>query len=102
MENINELTYEHCLVQELISQGLRFERQVGVPLVYLDSKLDIGYRIDLLIEDQVILELKSVDQIIPVHKAQLLTYMKLSGKKLGLLLNFNVVSLKEGIVRMIL
>lgn len=97
-----ESTYEHCLVQELISKGLNFDRQIGLPVFYNNKKLEAGYRIDLLIEDTVIIELKSVDQIAPIHKAQLLTYMKLSGKKIGFLINFNVVSLKDGIVRMVL
>ena len=97
-----ESTYELCLAQEFILKGLYFERQVGLPVVYHNSKLDAGYRIDLLVENRVILELKSIDQIAPIHKAQLLTYMKLSGKHLGLLINFNVVNLREGIVRMIL
>ena len=97
-----ESTYEHCLAQEFILKGLYFERQVGLPVVYQNSKLDAGYRVDLIVENQVILELKSVDQVAPIHKAQLLTYLKLSGKHIGLLINFNVVDLKEGIVRMIL
>jgi GxxExxY protein len=97
-----ESTYEHCLSQEMFLKGLSFERQVGLPVIYENSKLDAGYRIDLMVEKKVILELKSVDQIAPIHKAQLLTYLKLSGKRIGLLINFNVVDLKEGIVRMIL
>lgn len=97
-----ESTYEHCLAYELVLNGIVFERQAGLPVVYQNSKLDSGYRIDLLVENKVILELKSVDQIAPIHKAQLLTYMKLSGKKIGLLINFNVIDLKEGIIRMIL
>jgi len=97
-----ESTYEHCLVQELIFKGLIFERQIGLPVIYQNRKLDAGYRVDLIVENRVILELKSVDQIAPIHKAQLLTYLKLSGKSIGLLINFNVVNLKEGIVRMII
>jgi len=97
-----ESTYEHCLAQEFIMNEIQFKRQVGLPVIYENSKLDAGYRIDLLVEDRVILELKSVDQIAPIHKAQLLTYLKLSGKKTGLLINFNVVSLKDGITRMVL
>jgi GxxExxY protein len=96
-----ESTYEHCLSQEMSLKGIYFERQVGLPVIYANSRLEAGYRIDLMVEKRVI-ELKSVDQIAPIHKAQLLTYMKLSGKQLGLLINFNVVDLKEGIVRMIL
>ena len=97
-----ESTYEHCLAQEFLMKGLTFERQLGIPVIYNNSKLEAGYRIDLLIEDRIILELKSVDQLAPIHKAQLLTYMKLSGKKIGYLINFNVVSLKDGIIRMVL
>jgi GxxExxY protein len=97
-----ESTYEHCLAQELMMKGLSFERQLGLPVFYNNSKLEAGYRIDLLVENMVILELKSVDQIAPIHKAQLLTYMKLSGKKIGFLINFNLVSLKDGITRMVL
>ena len=95
-----ESTYEHCLAQEFIMKGLNFARQVGLPVIYENSKLDAGYRIDFLVENQVILELKSVDQLAPIHKAQLLTYLKLSGKKIGLLINFNVKRLVEGIRRM--
>lgn len=97
-----ESTYEHCLSQELLMKGIKYERQAGLPVIYENSRLDVGYRIDLLVEGSVIIELKSIDQIAPIHKAQLLTYMKLSGKRIGLLINFNVVSLKDGIVRMIL
>ncbi|MCU0370593.1 MAG: GxxExxY protein [Bacteroidales bacterium] len=97
-----ESTYEHCLAQELFLNGCKFDRQQALPVIYGNTKLDAGYRIDLLVEDRVIIELKSVEQIIPIHKAQLLTYMKLSGKHLGLLINFNVVSLKDGITRLIL
>src|SRR5512135_3694838 len=73
-----ESTYEHCLSQEMLLAGPRFERQLMLPLIYHNSKLDAGYRIDLLVENEVILELKSVDLLMPIHKAQLLTYMKLS------------------------
>lgn len=97
-----ESTYEHCLCQELLMKGIKLERQVGLPVIYENNRLDVGYRIDLLVEGSVIIELKSIDQIAPIHKAQLLTYMKLSGMHIGLLINFNVTSLKDGIVRMIL
>lgn len=83
-------------------KGIKLERQVGLPVIYENNRLDVGYRIDLLVEGSVIIELKSIDQIAPIHKAQLLTYMKLSGMHIGLLINFNVTSLKDGIVRMIL
>jgi len=97
-----ESTYEHCLAEEFILLGLSFERQVGLPVTYNNRVLDVGYRVDLIVEQQIILELKSVEQIAPIHKAQLLTYMKLSGKRLGLLINFNVANLQDGITRMIL
>lgn len=97
-----ESTYEFCLAEELALNGLNFNRQMGLPVIYNNRTLEVGYRIDILVENQVILELKSIDQIAQIHKAQLLTYMKLSGKKLGLLINFNVANLQEGITRMIL
>lgn len=97
-----ESTYEVCLAKELRDLGLRAEIQKPLPIVYKDIKLDAGYRIDMLVEDMIILELKSVDAIAPIHEAQLLTYIKLSNKKLGLLINFNVKDLKKGIKRMIL
>ena len=96
-----ESTYEACLQQELLFSGLKALKQVPLPVVYKNETLEIGYRIDLLVEDSVIIELKAVDEINPVHKAQLLTYLKLSGYQLGLLINFNVKDLKTGITRMI-
>ena len=96
-----ESTYEICLVHELSKQGLDVERQKPLPVAYGDVKLDAGYRIDLLVEDKVIVELKAVDRIEPVHKAQLLSYLKLSGCKVGLLINFNVTILKKGICRLV-
>jgi len=96
-----ESTYEACLLHELRKAGLQAEAQVGLPVVYDSIKLDLGYRIDLLVQDLVIVELKSVDAISPVHQAQLLSYLKLSGKSLGLLINFNVAHLKEGIKRFV-
>ncbi|MEZ4687203.1 MAG: GxxExxY protein [Bacteroidia bacterium] len=97
-----ESTYEVCLEYELRRVGLNVERQKALPVVYDNLQLDAGYRIDLLVEESIILELKSVDQIAPIHKAQLLTYLKLSGLPLGLLLNFNVTDMKQGITRLIL
>lgn len=94
-----ESTYEACLEKELIEHGLKVQRQVSLPVVYKNSKLDAGYRIDLLVEDKVILELKSVDEMAPIFEAQLLTYLKLAGLKTGLLINFNVIDLKKGIIR---
>jgi GxxExxY protein len=97
-----ESTYEACLAYELGKLGLAFERQKSLPVTYQDVQLDAGYRIDLLVEDRIILEIKSVEAIAPIHKAQLMTYLKLSGIKLGLLLNFNVQDMKKGINRIIM
>jgi GxxExxY protein len=98
-----EGVYQACLVQELVDRGLRVEAQVPLPVVYKGIKLaDVGYRIDILVEGEIVLELKSVEAIAPVHRAQLLSYLRLSGKRLGLLLNFNVDRLKEeGVARVI-
>lgn len=97
-----ESTYEICLEHELLKVGLKVDRQKLLPVIYNDIKLDAGYRIDLLVNELIILELKSVDEIAPIHKAQLMTYLKLSGLKLGLLLNFNVQDMKKGINRIIM
>lgn len=96
-----ENAYEECLYFELIQSGLKVEKQKALPLVYYDVRLDAGYRLDLLVEDQVIVEIKSVEALNDVHTAQVLTYLKLSKCKVGLLLNFNVSSLKNGIKRLI-
>jgi GxxExxY protein len=96
-----ESAYEECLFYELRQSGLNVQKQKPLPLVYREVKLDAGYRIDLLVENSVIIEIKSVDELRDVHLAQILTYMKLSGCKLGLLVNFNVRHLKEGIKRVI-
>ena len=85
-----ESTYEQCLAYELKITGMQFKLQYPLPVEYKGIKLDYGYRIDLLVENNIIVELKSVDKILPIHQAQLLTYMKLSGISVGLLLNFNV------------
>jgi GxxExxY protein len=97
-----ESSYEECLHYELKQQGLSVEKQKPLPLIYEEVKLDIGYRIDLLVENNVIVEIKSIDAFNDVHYAQILTYLKLSGCKLGLLINFNVRHLKDGIKRIIL
>ncbi len=81
--------------------GLRSAAQVGLPVVYRDVKLELGYRMDLVVEDLMVVEIKSVDAVAPVHLAQLLSYLKLSGKSLGLLINFKVVHLKDGIKRFV-
>ncbi|MBL7929232.1 MAG: GxxExxY protein [Bacteroidia bacterium] len=96
-----ESAYEECLYYELINNGLDVKKQLALPLVYKEIKLDAGYRIDLLVENKVIVEIKSVDAIAEIHKAQLMTYMKLSNIRIGLLLNFNVLRLKDGIIRWI-
>ena len=96
-----EKTYEVCLMHELRKRGLNVASQVGLPVVYDNLKMDVGYRVDLLVEDAVIVEIKAVEAIAPIHQAQLLAYLKLSGKRLGLLINFNVLHLKDGIKRMI-
>jgi GxxExxY protein len=97
-----ESSYEESLYYELKQKGLYVEKQKPMPLIYEEVKLDIGYRIDLMVERQVIVEIKSVDTFNEVHFAQILTYIKLSGCKLGLLINFNVRHLKDGIKRIIL
>lgn len=96
-----ESTYETCLCYELNLIGLKVKRQIPVPIVYRETKLDSGYRIDLIIEDQVIVEIKSVASLLPVHEAQLLSYLKHNGGGRGLLINFNVKLLKNGIKRLI-
>ena len=97
-----ESAYEECFCYELHLRGLNFERQVELPVAYKGLKLDCGYRLDIVVENSVLLELKSIEQILPVHHAQLLTYLRLSQKKVGLLINFNVGVLKNGIVRRVL
>jgi GxxExxY protein len=96
-----ESAYEECLAFELEKAGLNIKRQVPTPVVYKDVKLDCGYRIDMLIENLVVIELKVVDEINPVHEAQILTYMKFPKMNIGLLMNFNVTVLKNGIRRFI-
>ena len=97
-----ESTYEACLAFELVHQGLAVARQKALPVVYKDVKLDCGYRLDLLVEEKVVVELKAVANIEPVHTAQVLSYLKLSQCKVGLLINFNVKMLKNGIRRVVL
>ena len=96
-----ESAYQECLYYELIESGLKVEKEKPMPIVYKDVKLDHGYRIDLLVEDKVVIEIKTVDAIIDVHEAQILTYLKLGDYKLGLLINFNVQLLKKGIRRFV-
>ncbi|PYV67580.1 MAG: GxxExxY protein [Acidobacteria bacterium] len=89
-----ESAYEECFCHELHLRNLSFQRQLDLPVAYKDLKLDCGYRLDVVIENLVVVELKSMEQVLPVHQAQLLTYLRLSGKKVGLLINFNVAVLK--------
>jgi GxxExxY protein len=96
-----ESAYETCLSFELAERGLNVEAQKPLPVIYKDVHLDAGYRLDLLVEDQVIVEIKAVEQLAPIHQAQLLSYLKISGRKVGLLINFNVQILKNGIKRLI-
>jgi GxxExxY protein len=96
-----ESSYEACLTYELRNIGYAVSPQCPVPLHYKGVCLDVGYRIDLLIEDSVVVELKAIDKLLPIHDAQLLSYLKLSGKRVGLLINFHVLHLKDGIKRMI-
>ena len=96
-----ESAYEECLCHELSIQGLLFEKQKPLSIDYKGKKMDCGYRLDIVVEKAVIIELKSCEKIEPIHKAQLLTYLKLSGLKLGLILNFNVPIMRDGIVRIV-
>jgi len=94
-----ESAYEHCLLYELNKRGLKAEAQIMLPISYDGQTIDAGYRIDLMVEDTIIIELKTVDKLLPIHAAQLLSYLKMADKKLGLLINFNVTSLRHGIKR---
>ena len=96
-----ESTYTACLQYELIDAGVQSSAQVGLPVVYRGVRLDLGYRMDLVVENTVVVEIKSVDAISPVHQAQILSYLRLSGKSIGLLINFNVVHLRDGIKRFV-
>jgi GxxExxY protein len=96
-----ESAYEQCLCEELFLRKLPFKRQIVLPVVYKGKKLDIGYRIDLLVNDEVVVELKTVESILPIHEARTLTYMRLGGCQVGLILNFNVTVLKNGIKRLV-
>ena len=97
-----ESAYEECFCHELHLRSLNFQRQVELPLFYKGIKLDCGYRLDVIVEDIVVVELKAIEQILPIHQAQLMTYLRLTGKKVGLLINFNVAVLKNGIIRRVL
>jgi GxxExxY protein len=97
-----ESVYEECLCRELELRGMQFVRQLAIPVEYKGVRSECGYRIDILVQDEVVVEIKAVEAIHPVHEAQLLTYMKLSGKRVGLLINLCVPVLKDGIVRRVL
>jgi GxxExxY protein len=94
-----ESAYEACLLHELRKLRLKVLSQVSLPVFYDNLSIDVGYRVDLIVDDSVIVELKAVEKLLPIHEAQILSYLKLNGKKLGLLINFNVVHLKDGIKR---
>ncbi len=96
-----ESVYEVALSHELIKRGLEVRNQVGVPFVYDEINFNIGFRLDIIVNDKVIIEIKSVEELKDVHHKQLLTYLKLTNKKLGLLINFNVMSVKNGIIRIV-
>lgn len=97
-----ESAYQVCLARELTLQGIPFESEVLIPVVYKGVNLDAGYRADLIVDGKVVIELKAVESLLPVHEAQLLTYLKLTNCKVGLLINFNVPVLKDGIIRRVL
>jgi GxxExxY protein len=97
-----ESAYEECLCYELGNRGLKYERQKPIPVVYKEIKLECGYRVDIIIENKILVELKSVDAINPIHEAIVLTYLKFSTIRVGLLINFNVTQLKNGIKRFVL
>jgi GxxExxY protein len=97
-----ESAYERCLEWELIELGLHVDKQVPLPVIYKGVNLDCGYRLDLVVENRVIVEAKAVDELHPIHEGQLLTYMRLAGKRTGLILNFNKARLTDGIKRMVL
>jgi len=96
-----ESAYEACMVYDLAKAGLKVEQQKPLPIVYRGIKLECAYRLDLMIDNEVIVEIKSVEKLLPIHQAQLLSYLKLSERKVGLLINFNVKMLKNGIKRVV-
>ena len=96
-----ESVYEICLCKELLNKGIPYQRQVSLPIMYKNEKLDAEFRMDIVVEDEIIIELKAVEEMLPVHHAQLLTYLKLYNKRLGLLINFNTPRLVDGFKRLI-
>ena len=97
-----ESAYEQCMCHELSSREIRFRRQVEIPVLYKGVALNCGYKLDILVEDRIVLELKAIETILPVHEAQLLTYLRLSGKRVGFILNFHVSQMRKGILRKVL
>lgn len=97
-----ESAYEACLIHEFISRGLSVSAQVELPVVYKNQRVECAFRVDIIVEGQVLIELKSVETVLPIHEAQLMTYMKLSGVRIGLLINFNARTIKEGLIRRII
>jgi GxxExxY protein len=97
-----ENAYEACLIHELVKQGFKVDRQVVIPLVYDGVEVDTAFRVDLLVQDKLIVELKAVEKILPIHEAQIITYLKITGRRLGLLVNFNSILMKNGIRRIAL
>ena len=97
-----ESAYEECLCFELLQKGIIHSRQVPLPVVYRDVRLDCGYRLDLVVDDRLVIEVKAVERLLPVHQAQMLTYVRLGNYKIGLLINFNSVQLKDGLRRFVL
>ncbi len=96
-----EFAYEQCLAHEMERRGISFERQVAVPFFYCGKRLDGAYRMDLLVDGRIVVEVKATDLTLPIHQAQVLTYLKLSGRRLGLLINFNVPLIRDGIRRLV-
>jgi GxxExxY protein len=97
-----ESVYEACLVSEMEDRGIRFENQVPLPVLFKGRRIEAGFRMDLVVEGRVIVELKAIEKLLPIHEAQLLTYLKLSGFATGLILNFNTAYLRDGIIRRVL
>ncbi|MEQ8966102.1 MAG: GxxExxY protein [Azospirillaceae bacterium] len=97
-----ESAYEACIAAEFADRGIGFDRQRSLPIEYKGRRLDAGYRVDLIVEDAIVMELKSVDSLLPIHSAQLITYLRLSRKELGFLVNFNVMRIRDGLVRIAL
>jgi len=96
-----ESVYEQCLICELSARNRPVQRQVAIPVFYRDVRMDLGFRLDLLVDSLVVVEIKAVERLLPVHEAQLLTYLKLSRRRLGILMNFNVVLIKDGLRRIV-